>query len=93
MGLTTQRIFGICSLIFGLDLFGVKTFEGYFHLEFPPSVWVFATVFTFFGIVFTFAQKAPEADSSKVDPSQSEDRPEWRRLDYRYYVLSRGLRF
>lgn len=38
MGLTTQRIFGICSLIFGLALFGVKTFEGYFHLESPPSV-------------------------------------------------------
>ena len=76
MELTTQRIFGICSLIFGLAQFGVKIFEGYLHLIFPPSVWVFATVFTFLGIVFTFAQPSPEADSSKVDPSQSEDRPE-----------------
>ena len=76
MGLTTQRIFGICSLIFGLALFGVKIFEGYFHLEFPPSLWISAIVFTFFGIVFTFGRTASEADSSKVDPSQSEDRPE-----------------
>ena len=74
MGLTTQRIFGICSLIFGLALFGVKTFEGYFHLEFPPSIRISATVFTFFGI--TFARTEPEAGPSKFDPSQSEDRPE-----------------
>ena len=76
MEITNQRIFGICSLIFGLAQFGVKIFEGYLHLEFPPSVWAFATVFTCFGITFTFARTAPEADSSKVDPSQSEDRPE-----------------
>lgn len=71
--MSTQRIFGICSLIFGVLQIILKFAEGSSGVEFPASTWVFGIVFTFLGIVFTFGSPKQEAAPQEDCPSTPEN--------------------